>query len=140
MAPRRRNKAKANASVSATDDGTTIISSESAAASLPDGAFEISESERMRIIEQSGILSQIPLSKASPSDRRQHPSGAPLLSFVDDEMAEKPGLDEEDAAVAEEDTLPEWVDRACDTLLYLIPFTSLFITMCVPRYTSKTPG
>lgn len=86
-------------------------------------AFEIPEEERFRIIEETGILDDPPAAG---------PSTEPLLSFSDDELVDKPGLDEEDAEVEEEDTLPVWVDSACDTFMFLIPFTSLFIVMSDP--------
>ncbi|EGG04099.1 uncharacterized protein MELLADRAFT_108727 [Melampsora larici-populina 98AG31] len=95
------------------------------------GLFDISQADQMKLIEQTGILSRIPMSKPSQTKRD---SQKPLLEFAKHEIPKlTPESDESSTEEEEEesDTLPLWVDRAFDTFLWTIPFCTIFICLDV---------
>ncbi|KAH9816380.1 hypothetical protein DFH28DRAFT_965123 [Melampsora americana] len=95
------------------------------------GLFDISQSDQIKLIEQTGILSRIPMSKPTKTKRD---SQKPLLEFAKHELPKETTESDESSTEQEEeeeDTLPLWVDRAFDTFLWTIPFCTVFICLDV---------
>lgn len=96
--------------------------------------LKLSQADQIQLIQQTGILSRIPMSK--PSQINREPPPKPLLEFAQHEIRqdsttseiEEEGSTDEDET-KEPDTLPIWVDKAFDTFLWTVPFSTVFICL-----------
>ncbi|KAH9443286.1 hypothetical protein KEM48_014307 [Puccinia striiformis f. sp. tritici PST-130] len=151
----RREKTGPSSDHSRTPSGT--MSDEEGTASTERGSspLKLSPEAQMKIIEDTGILDRIPMRRfadvgsgpASSSANRK----APLVEFstheinsfnktlkppsvLDDDDLEtirNTQKDDKNSTEEEVDTLPVWVDRAFDTFLWSIPFTTVFVCLDV---------
>ncbi|KAI8453628.1 hypothetical protein BY996DRAFT_4582898 [Phakopsora pachyrhizi] len=120
-----------------------------------DEGLRISREDQLRLINQTGILgSSLTIDSIKPSkivELRQESlqNKSPLLKFSDDELmrsdqkvpsdlkslstrSDSQNSDEVDQQLVDDgDSLPVWVDETFDTILYAIPFNTVFICLDV---------
>ncbi|MBW0466733.1 hypothetical protein O181_006448 [Austropuccinia psidii MF-1] len=137
---RNRKKNDDHSQLTAMDDTSATATTSSVGklqkiSSLPEATsddeyaqdMKLTEAEQLRVIEESGILDRIPLIK--PSQLRQA-TQKPLLEFSAEE------LNPSQTKVVESqekggDGLPPWVDEMFDTILWTIPFNTVFVCLDV---------
>lgn len=113
------------------------------------GTLELSAETQMEIIEKTGILHRAAIPNRKPpliqfsthelnafKNTLQKPNG--INDDDDDEQEEeeeeegqnnRPPPDHIDTLRDDVDSLPLWVDRAFDTFLWSIPFTTVFVCL-----------